>query len=652
MVKDTIALTKRWTDRVASMTVVRLVVWVAIAAWVYQGILSDPFKLADWMDDHQFYAWEESDRMTLLRWGQLPAWNPYWCGGTAGIAAPEDSFLSPDFLLRLVWGVAHGRRLAIMLFLVAGMEGMYRLCRRLDSSVMASTFAAVVFATCDRYVSFLHDGWINFLGFELLPWVVLCFLNGLKSWRWRLLGGFFLAWIVLNAGTYPAPYTIVVLGYLTIFLSIRAAIGGERRAWLAPWKSAVTIGVTALGLAAGKLIPTMALLSQFPRHFTPVEQHGAPELFSAFFVKYGVVMVLGLVALVLADSIAGVFVGGAILAFGLAMGDFGPTSPFHLLKMLPMFSQLRFPDRYTVLILFFSALCAARGITRLEDSLPRLVGGLWARWFAWRKRPARALPPELAWVAVFAAALLAYRWLRPQTEEIAELVRIRPGSMMVEEPPRAYEQPFRQSRGNRRDAHVFPAANMGTIYCVAGNPLPQSALLRGDLPQEEYPSDPTKATVTRKSWSPNVIELDVDAKEATTIFINQNWAPEWRSSVGTVKDHEKLLAIDVPAGKYTMEIAYRSRLLIGCLLVSLITLLGVLYAFARGGFLWVRAERVRWATLPTWPDDEEPQVEAEADAKAGADDDTVADAKPRVADDDTIAEVKKRGEGNEGNGPT
>jgi len=32
-------------------------VWVAIAAWIYQGILSDPFKLTDWMDDHQFYAW-------------------------------------------------------------------------------------------------------------------------------------------------------------------------------------------------------------------------------------------------------------------------------------------------------------------------------------------------------------------------------------------------------------------------------------------------------------------------------------------------------------------------------------------------------------------------------------------------------------------
>lgn len=634
MVKDVLALTRRWPDRVVSITLLRLVVWVALAAWVYQGILSDPFKLADWMDDHQFYAWEEADRMTVLRWGQLPAWNPYWCGGTPGIAAPEDSFLSPDFLLRLVFGVAHGRRLAIMLLLIAGFEGMYRLCRRLDASATASAFAALVFATCDRFVSFLHDGWVNFLGFELLPWVVLCFLNGLQSWRWRVLGGFFFAWMVLNAGTYPAPYTIVVLAYLTLALTIRGIAGGEKRAWLAPWKSGATIGLVGFGLACGKLVPTVALLSQFPRQFSPIEQHGAVEIFAAFSSKYGVVLALAALAAVVADVAGGVFLGGALLAFVLAMGDFGPKSPFHLLKGLPMFSQLRFPDRYAVLLLFFVAVGAARGVTRLEDSVLAGVRRLWRWWFRWRKKPARSLPPEVVFVVVGLAAYLAYRGLRPEAEEIAEQVRIRPGSMMVQEPPRAYDQPFRQHRGNRRDAHVFPAANMGTIYCVAGNPLPQSALLRGDLPQEEYPSDPTKATVTRKSWSPNEIELEIDAKEPTTIFVNQNWAPQWRSSVGTVKSHEKLLAVDVPAGKNVVTLAYRDRLLVVCLLVSLGTLFAMAYVFARSGWDWVTAERIRWRTLPTWPDDEPPAAPASVEPPAVAE---VTEAPAKPADPATQA---------------
>lgn len=236
--------------------------------------------------------------------------------------------------------------------------------------------------------------------------------------------------------------------------------------------------------------------------------------------------------------------------------------------------------------------------------MPDLVRGLWSRWLAWRKRPARDLPGEVTWLAVVLAAFAAYGALRPDVESLLEQVRIKRGTMMLQEPPRSYDQPFRQARGNRRDAHIFLAANMGSIYCVAGNPLPQSALLRGDLAQEEYPSDPEKATVKRRSWTPNAIELEVDAKVPTTIFINQNWAPEWRSSVGTVKSHEQLLAIDVPAGQYTMEVAYRDRFLTVCLLVSLATLLGVLYVFGRAGWTWLQGERPRWKTLPTWPDED------------------------------------------------
>ncbi len=195
--------------------------------------------------------------------------------------------------------------------------------------------------------------------------------------------------------------------------------------------------------------------------------------------------------------------------------------------------------------------------------------------------------------------------------------------------PRALEQLLRQHRGNRRDAQVFPSANMGSLYCVAGNPLPESPRLRGDLPQEEYPSDPAKASVKRLSWSPNEIELEVDAKEATTIFVNQNWAPEWRASIGTVKSVEKLLAVDVPAGKHTLVIAYRDRMLMACLLVSLLSLLGLLGVFAREGFRGLKAESVRWRTLPMWPDEVAAKAEAPAEVvEAEADQAEADDAKP------------------------
>jgi len=612
--------TFRWPDRVASLSLLRLIVWLMVASVVYSGVLSDAFKVAEWMDDHQFYAWEESDRMTLLRWGQLPAWNPYWCGGTVGIAAPEDPFLGPDFLLRLIYGVSHGRRLAILLLVVMGMEGMYRLCRRLDATVMASAFAAIVFAFTDRFVGFIHDGWINFLGFELVPWVVLCFLRGLESMRWRLLGGVFLAWIVLSAGTYTAPFTVLTLGYLTVAFSARAAFAkaeaGHRRGWLTPWVVAATIGVVALALSFGKLAPTLAFMRQFPRVFTPVEVHGGAELFSVFWTKYAVVVALALVGLVTLDAAAALFFGGLLFFFTLAMGDFGGLSPFHLLKSLPMFGQLRFPDRYMVLVTFFAAVASARGISRMEDAVPALAVRVWNVVRAWRRKPASELPSELAWGLVALTAFLAYKGLRPALETLVEIVPIKPTTMYVQEGPRSYDQPFRQHRGNRRDAHVFPAANMGSLYCVAGNPVPESALLRGDLSAEEYPVDPKVATVKRLSWSPNEIVLEVDAHAATTIRVNQNWAPEWRTDVGQIKNDDKLLAVEVPAGKSVVTLAYRDRALLACLLVSLLSALALLGYFAREGVRWSIAMRDRWETMPTWPDESEEDADAEGEGNA------------------------------------
>ena len=145
--------------------------------------------------------------------------------------------------------------------------------------------------------------------------------------------------------------------------------------------------------------------------------------------------------------------------------------------------------------------------------------------------------------------------------------------------------------------------DMGSLYCVAGNPLPESPLLRGDLPQEEYPEDPKKATVKRLSWTPNTITLEVDAKEPATIFVNQNYAKEWRANVGTVKSVQNLLAIDVPAGKNVLRLEYRDRALTACLMVSLVTLLGIFVFFAREGYRWVRAEKQHWGQLVTWPDE-------------------------------------------------
>jgi hypothetical protein len=163
------------------------------------------------------------------------------------------------------------------------------------------------------------------------------------------------------------------------------------------------------------------------------------------------------------------------------------------------------------------------------------------------------------------------------------------------------EQEFRQHRGNRRDGQIYPALNAGDLACITGIPIPQSRLLRGDLPQEEYPLDPALATVRRVRWTPNEITLEVNAQRATRVLINQNWHKLWRADGGAVVSHQGLLAVDVPAGRRTLVVRYVDRPMQVGIVLSLLALsgLGVLaLAYARR---WLRDAAGPFRVAPDEP---------------------------------------------------
>lgn len=613
-----IAKTQRWLDNLLELSVLRLVGWVWVAVTTYPGVLQNPWKLANWFDDHSLYAFDEVDRVSLLKYHQLPAWNPYWCGGATGISEPEDSFYSPDFVLRLLFGGEHGRRLAVMLLVVAGLEGTYRLCRRLDSTAVASAFAAVVFATQDKFVSFVHDGWVHFMSFELIPWLLLALLNGIDQLRWRVIGGFFLAWLVLAPGTYPAPYGAIAFGFWFVAIAAYRFFKLEPRPFRGPLLSAFTIGGIAILLTLCKLLPVTLYMREFPRVFTVVETHTAVEMIGQMVPRYYVIVLLAIIGAIFADLYAGLAIGGTLLFFLLCLGEFPPISPFGLMKKLPLLSALRYPDRFIVMVVFFCSIAASRGLSRMEDVLPKFLEATW-RWLEsldLRARVKRLTGKDikalatvttprdtriLGWIAVGLAAYISYKTVAPVAEELSSAQRAPSIALYTEEPVRKYDGEFKQTRGNRRDSHIFPSLNMGSLNCVVGFTIPESARLRADLPQEEYPADPKLAKVKRVSWSPNEIVLDVDASAPTTILVNQNWARQWRSDVGAARSEEGLLAIDVPAGKHTVTLAYRDYVVIISFWISFLTVLVIAGLTIRALIPWVKQQWSGFNSLPSLP---------------------------------------------------
>ncbi|MEO6573359.1 MAG: hypothetical protein ABIP89_05945, partial [Polyangiaceae bacterium] len=416
------------------------------------------------------------------------------------------------------------------------------------------------------------------------------------SWRWRLLGGALLAWMLLNGGTYSVPYTGLVLALLTLF-DMGDGLARGRAGWWRPILSLLTIGGVAVALSAVKLFPMLKIIALHPRNIDGRESNGIPNLVESLVVAHGGkgdrveayvsagVVILAFVALLFKDRAGVRFMAMAMLFFGLAAGDSEPgrTSLYTILHHLPLYGQLRNPERFTLVVAFFLALATGRALSRLEDLPIYLYRMLRDRFLAWRKKPARG---ELGLPAYFVFGLIGSAIIFVSAVAIAHDViaenRTRPG-LYSQDPPLSHEHAFRQSRGNRWDAQVWPRAGLGTLQCFEETRFPESPDLRGDLEAEEYAEDPKALTVERVSWSPNRIRLHVVAKEPGVVRINQNYDSGWSSNVGEVKNQSELLTVLVPTGDHQITLAYGDPLVTVGFVCSMLTALALIFFFAKWG---------------------------------------------------------------------
>ncbi len=597
----------RLVDRLAALLGVRLVVWILVGAALTPSLWTKPFAVTGHYDEHYFYAHDDAARITMVEYHELPAWNPYYCGGIPLAANPQDESLSPDFLLRVAFGTEPGRRLTVLLFLVLGMEGMFQLARRHRASAIGAAAAAVFFAAQGRFFFMLEFGWINMFGFELLPWAVLGYEEGRRSWRWALVGGFAVAWMLLAGGTYSVPYTVLALAGLAAFDTVAALVGKVRaREAALPWwsslKSLALVGASGAAFSAAKLLPLLRVVQAHPRTIHLPQRVDAYQLLSAMLTSHldkpmglaaegylgAIAALLALVALLLRDRASSRFMTLGLLFFAFGMGEQGPWAPWSIVRHLPLYGQLRNPERFTLVIGFFVALAAGRALTRLEDVPGHVIGAIWSRVRTWRGLPElspRPLVADLgfALLGVALAGGVAYAAAKDLvTDDRVHQV------LFTQDAPLRRAAEFHQARGNRWDAQVWPPMARGTLQCFEETEFPQSPRLRADLSAEEYTLEKQSAKVARLSWSPNHIRLRVVSDLETTVLVNQNYAKAWSSNVGAVRSVDGLLAVAVPAGDHEVKLSYDDGLFDLGVLISLASLGFAVRHFAR----WARARLI------------------------------------------------------------
>lgn len=580
-------------SRLARHTPIRLAFFTVLAAVLVWPILPDAARLNEFRDVHHLFLYERSAIDTIVRFGELPLWNPYYCGGFDAVAAPQTRFVSPTLLLGLLFGAERAEILTVFFFSILGMEGMYRWIRLRVDHALAATLVAPVFALSGQLAVAYYRGWIQFFGFLLVPWV----LYGITLAARRRPAGMAVASIAFAtllgfAGFFAAP----MLAVAAVLEAGRALLEQPRSA---RWRSLAMLVATAsfmFTVACLRLWPVAETLASAPRIMAGTPGHQPRALLSSLVgllaVKdgntdftgsfYVGAAFLGLVALGAHDRRGMIGMALALIMVWLASGYARSPSLFGLLREVPVFAALRYPERFVWLGVLFASAPAALALARVP------FVGEGRRWRAG------------VWLVLGGAVLWT---ITGQVRAFHRVAASRSLGTVTE----THTTDFHQARGNRWLAVHFQSMGLGSLGCYETHRLAQSPLLRGDLPAEEYlaPGSADAGSVKRVKWSPNTIALHVDVSRPARVLVNQNWAPGWHASVGKVVSHEGLIAVDVPSGAHDVVLTFLPWSTLGgaaTTLSALLALAFIAWRARRRGEIFSRRQRLvtALAVLAPW----------------------------------------------------
>lgn len=528
--------------RLAGNWVVRLAVFTVIAGMLVWPMLPAAGFLNEFRDAQVMTLHERAAVDAIRRFGQLPLWDPWYCGGLYGLGAPQSRFASPTLLLSLLFGVERAEPLVVFVFAILGMEGTYRFLRLRVTDAFAAIRVAPLFALSGYFAFAYFRGWTNFFGFQLVPFVLLGVTQTARGRTSGIAVGAVSFGIMMGfGGTFAAP-----------LVAVAATVEGIRALVEQPpsrrGRSALMLLALATFMAtvsAVRLLPIAETLAAAPRIMAGTPGH-SPKTLLYFLVKSvevkggdlepsGMFFVggafVGLVVLGGADRRSIRPLAVVVFFLWLAAGYARKPPLFALLRELPVFAALRYPERFLWLGVLFACEPAANALAML----PRLGAG--PRWRTWSN----------VVLTVTVAATIG-----TQISNFSEVGKARElGAVAVD---RAKD--FHQARGNRWLAAHYDGVGVGSLSCWETHPVVMSPKLRGDLAAEEYLVDQTAGTVQRESWSPNRIVVRASLTRSGRLLVNQNWHPGWRASVGIVVSDDGLLAVDLPVGQHDVELKF------------------------------------------------------------------------------------------------
>ena len=559
---------KSQTSRRSTLT--WLGVYMALSAAFCWPLFVQPLAAGsgDW-DQHLFYY---ASVLHNGAFGQLPFWNPWYCGGNVLWANPQVSLISPVYLLALVMPLALAMKLNILGHYLVGCLGMHLLVRRTIGvqSPFVVVYLVALFVFSGATALHLEAGHSDFLSVLWLPALVYCFWRAVAGHtRSLLLGGAILAVSILNGGPHAVPLAAVLLGGLGL-----GAIVFSRT--LKPFILAVAVVALGCVYAAPRLVPSAMLLKSADFHDTRPVKHpdamsvemlthalwdasqGTPtrlnrtvqlygwQEYGGYMGWFGAGLVFICAAWILAVRWRRQYWREASAAFGLVafllltMGEFASWAPATVMTHLPFFSSFRIPSRHIILLPLVGAMCVAYVARVLEDG---------------KRAVLRRRAIELLCVVGLVQLVMVNR---EHFREVFILPPIAAESRLFEEAPLTVaERDVPRVGGPERvlSTNMFESMLAGVSPLNCWEPLqlrkvaaigPVAITGEGDI------------TFSDASFSPNRVTASVVVGSAPVrAVLNQNFGDGWSSNIGPV-EHDPASgrpSVVLPAG-YSGVVAF------------------------------------------------------------------------------------------------
>ena len=351
----------------------------------------------------QFAVWKQfvADRLTSQ--GSFPLWNPYLFSGSPFIANIQVSMFYPFGFLYYLMPPQTAYLYSTVMHVAMGAVFMFIFVRRLGISLVSSLFAAMIFSLNGYFMGHLYAGHLSFIqAYIWIPLLFCCIHLFVQSGHinWVLLGGLVLGTQILGGFPQLTFYTVLAVGGYALFHLLSCVKGGQLKQGVAVGAGFFIMCVTAAGVAAVQLLPTLEFTGLSTRaggvsyafatydslHPKELLTLLVPEIFGNvvngtywrtgepwhFWETCGYLGIIPLCLLFARTSSRALgrsrsfFLILVILALFLALGKYNPLYP--IVYRLPGFHSFRIPAQILYLFVFGVSVLTGIGLDQISNN--------------------------------------------------------------------------------------------------------------------------------------------------------------------------------------------------------------------------------------------------------------------------------------------